>query len=581
MDLHGDSTNKVEAHDGATHDFAHAIASATEGLWEWELATGRVSYSTPWYALLGLTPDRRGWTIHTWFGRVHPDDLAALERAVERHLTGATGRLEHEFRMLHADGEYRWVIASGVAARDGVRPLRIAGSLRDVTARRLFDPLTGLPNHAALLDRVAGARARATRDPRYRFALLVADVDRFKRLRLTHGQTRIDAMLLEVAARLTRAVETRGAGARLGDVVARLGNDEFGILLNDVDGAHDALNAAETIARALRAPIEIDGEAIFTTASIGVAMSADRHREPEELVQEAIAAAQRAKRGGAGRSAVYDMSMHTQAVARHRLEGDLRSAIEHDTIDVHYQPIVDLAGGTVVGFEALARWTRPGHGHVAPSDFVAVAEEADLIDGLGELVLARACRAARRWLDALDRGADRARPTLSVNISARQLMDDRLVTQLARGLAASGLPRGHLKLELTESLIMATDRSAQRRLHKLKDLGAAIVIDDFGTGYSSLAYLHRLPIDELKIDRSFVSNLCDNHESHAIVDTILTLAHKLDVGVVAEGVETAEQRACLLHLGCSRGQGFLWGRATPEDAIPSVIGATLGPAPSV
>ncbi len=549
--------------------FSDAIAGASEGLWQWDIEGGEVHYSAPWYRLCGLEPRDLPADVDTWLGRVHTSDIEPLREAIRRHLTGETGRFRHEFRLAHSEGGYRWMVATGVAVRDATgRPIRLAGSLSDVSDRRFYDPLTGLPNRHLLADRIAGACARLERDKGQRFAVLVADLDRFKRVQLSLGHARSERLLVGVAERLQAVVRAR-EGAHRGDLVARFGVDEFGVVLHDIPDASVAMATARAIHEALEAPIELDGEPVFATASVGITISAPRHLTDGDPLQEAITATDVAKGNGSNRWAVYSVGMNAAARNRLRFETDLRRAVAAGAIHVHYQPIVDLRTQAILGFEALARWNRPTHGAVSPQRFIAVAEEANLIHHIGRSVLDQAFRDMARWLDGAGHGRDLK---LSVNLSARQLLEPGLVGQIADSLAQSGLPPERVKLEITESVMLTSASRATKVLDDLKALGVAITIDDFGTGYSSLSYLHKLPIDEVKIDRSFVLALCDDEDSLAIVDTIITLADKLGFSVVAEGIETVDQRDRLEGLGCRVGQGFLWDQALPPAEIPALLG---------
>jgi diguanylate cyclase (GGDEF)-like protein/PAS domain S-box-containing protein len=434
----------------------------------------------------------------------------------------------------------------------------------DITGRRaveeqlrheaLHDALTGLPNRLFFMERLARAIVRARRDARHQFAVLFADLDRFKVVNDGLGHHVGDDLLVAVALRIQNAV-------RDGDTVARFGGDEFAILLEDVDCAEAALEAAARIQAAVSAPVSLSGYEVFTSASIGVALSSAAYGRPEYLVRNADMAMYRAKAAGTGRCEVFDRAMHADALLRLQTETDLRRAAERGEFRVFYQPIVSLPTGALAGMEALVRWKHPDRGWVQPPDFVPAAEETGVIFQLGRWVLDEACRQLREWQRRIPAAEGLS---VSVNLSVKQFAQADMVDQVRRAVEAAGLDPRHLKLEITESVIVDNLDSAAATLARLKAMGITVHMDDFGTGYSSLSSLHRLPIDALKIDRAFVSRLGTAPESSQVVRTIASLAHNLDLQLVAEGVETDRQLAELRALGCHFAQGFLF--ATPLDA---------------
>jgi diguanylate cyclase (GGDEF)-like protein len=418
------------------------------------------------------------------------------------------------------------------------------------------DSLTGLPNRALFLDRLqrALAQARRAKDP---VAVLFLDLDNFKVINDSLGHETGDGMLIAIAQRLRACV-------RPGDTVARLGGDEFTILLEDVDDACRVARVAERVAAALRAPLVIGGREVFTTASIGIAISTGGDEMPGDLLRDADTAMYQAKTGGKAGYAVFDRSMNTRALERLEIESDLRQALEQGELRLHFQPIVQLESGQLTEVEALVRWEHPKLGLVPPGRFIPVAEETGLIVPLGAWVLQEACRQGQAW-----QGQRPGDPPLvvSVNLSARQLQQADLVDMTARILEETGFDPARLKLEITESVMMLDAESTIGKLHQLKALGVHLAVDDFGTGYSSMAYLSSLPIDTLKIDRSFVSRLGQQTEAEAIVRAIISLAKTLNLQVTSEGIETPEQLAHLQALGCERGQGYYFARPLTGDAV--------------
>jgi diguanylate cyclase (GGDEF)-like protein/PAS domain S-box-containing protein len=552
--------------------YALAALGANDGLWDWDLKTRRIYFSPRWAAILGLSPDDVRGTQADWFDRVHPDDADGLGLEVAGHLEGHRPHFEHAFRMRHRDGSWRWVLARGMAVRDAARqPYRMAGSLTDVTDRKLaeeqlaydafHDALTGLPNRALFMDRLSQVFHRAQRRAEHVFAVLFLDLDRFKVINDALGHVAGDKLLVTLARRLEECL-------RPGDTVARLGGDEFVILLGDIGEGRDAVVVAERIQEEVARPVPLSGQEVFTSASIGIAFGGRGGAEPEELLRDADTAMYRAKALGKARCEVFDEAMRQRAVAVLQLETSLRRAVERQELRLVYQPIVRLDTGRVAGVEALLRWDHPERGPVPVAEVVAVAEETGLIVPIGNWVLREACRQARVWDGG--RWADGGL-AISVNLSARQFMQPRLVQQVEEALEQTGLPHHRLRLEITESAIMQDTDSAQEMLRRLRASHVQVHMDDFGTGYSSMSNLRDFRIDGLKIDRSFVSQLGAVSREAEIVRTIVSLAHNLALEVVGEGVETPEQAEGLRVLGCGYAQGYLFSPPVAPDAMPDLL----------
>jgi diguanylate cyclase (GGDEF)-like protein/PAS domain S-box-containing protein len=547
--------------------YAVAARGANDGLWDWNLKTGAVHYSPRWKAMIGCAEDEVSDRPEEWLDRVHPDDQAALKAELAAHLEGKSPHFESEHRIRRQDGVYRHVLSRGLVVRDPAgNNLRLAGSQTDITERKevearilhdaLHDPLTGFPNRTLFLDRLGQAVVRRHRRPDHRFGVLFLDLDRFKLVNDSLGHLAGDALLVSLAERLRGCV-------RNDDTVARLGGDEFAILLDDMSDPEEATRVAERIQEALRQPFSVDGHEIFSTASIGITVDDPRDRKPEELLRDADTAMYRAKGLGRDRYETFDEGMHARAVALLKLESDFRRALDRSELSLIYQPILHLRSGSGRIFEALVRWRHPERGLLSPDEFIPLAEETGLIVPLGQWVLREACAAVRAWRDA--GGARGEEASVSVNLSVREFSQDDLVGRVADLLRQHDLGPGSLKLEITESVIMGDPEAAIVRCLALRELGVGIAIDDFGTGYSSLSYLRRLPVDALKIDRSFVSSMLESTESLEIVRAILSLAGTLRIATVAEGVETREQLEKLRELGCDFGQGYLFARPMPRE----------------
>jgi diguanylate cyclase (GGDEF)-like protein len=418
------------------------------------------------------------------------------------------------------------------------------------------DPLTGLPNRALLRDRLEQALSRADRHSRP-VGVVFLDLDNFKLVNDSLGHEHGDALLREVAQRLRHCL-------RAGDTAARLGGDEFTMLLEDIRDIDEARSIAERVVATLRIPVMVNAQEVFPTASVGIAISSPHRTTADAILRDADLAMYQAKAAGKDRYATFDQSMHDDASRRLALEADLRRALERDEMRVYYQPIVSLRDRAVVEYEALVRWQHPERGLVSPSEFIPVAEDNGLIVQIGGWVLEQACRQANCWKSDARR---RLAPVVSVNLSARQFQDPGLLEVVRGALATSRLDPNRLKLEITESTVMRDAEAAAATLRELKSLGVQLAIDDFGTGYSSLGYLKRFPLDTLKIDRSFVSGLGHDAQDTAIVRSVLALAKSLGLTVTAEGIETTTQHAQLAQMECDRGQGYLFARPLPPEAL--------------
>ena len=454
--------------------------------------------------------------------------------------------------------------------RAGERILELEDKL---THDALHDPLTQLPNRAFFLERLALCVNWGMQHSDYQFAVLSVDMDRFSILNDSLGNVAGDRLLVQIADRLLGSIRRDDAILRSAEsggmtghpqevgVLARLGGDKFTILLDHIRNASEGIRVAERIQQNIQEPFYVDGQAVFTTASIGIAFSGSGYSAAEDMLGDANTAMARAKTLGNARYEMCDPSMHATAAGRWRLETDLRRALAEE-FRVHYQPIVSLSDSRIIGFEALVRWQRPKVGLVMPAGFISVAEDTGLILRIGKWVLAEACRQMHAWNLQFSSGTAF---TMAVNISARQFAETDLVSQIENILSDSGLAPRYLRLELTESVTMCDEERTARILSELRSKGVRVSIDDFGIGYSSLSYLRRFGPDVLKIDRSFISEMLTNSESREIVKVVLGLGNNLAMDIVAEGVETAEQANMLKSLGCKYGQGYFFSK--PLDSV--------------
>jgi diguanylate cyclase (GGDEF)-like protein/PAS domain S-box-containing protein len=551
---------------------ALAVEGANDGLWSWGIRSQEFYVSARWRAIVGLPPRSGTGSREDWLGRVHPDDVVSLKEAFDAHLAGRTPILQHEHRIRHEDGTYRWCLCRALTepGANG-RAERLAGSLTDITERAAAqerirdsasrDALTGLVNRSVFVQEVGKRLAFFIAHHRELFAVLYLDLDRFKVVNDNLGHLVGDELLIAVSRRLERCL-------RPVDAIARLGGDEFAILLGGLGDDTQANAIAFRIQEALSTSFSVGGREVFTSASIGIACVRPEYTNSEEIMRDADTAMYHAKSQGKARHELFDADMHARALGRLSLENDLRQAVTSHALEVYYQPIVLLNSARCTGFEALLRWSRDGK-MVSPADFIPIAEDLGLIDELGAWVLRKACVQFVEWQRRYPgAGLD----YITVNVSARQLRQPDFVRIVEQTVEDTGIRPEALRLEITETALMGNPRDVANMLHSLREFGVKIYLDDFGTGYSSLSHLHKLPVDALKIDRSFVRTLL-LADGPSIVESIMALARTLNTGVVAEGVECEPEARELERLGCRYAQGFFFSRPLPAESIDQLLAA--------
>ena len=535
---------------------ALALAGSNLSLWDFNCQSGEIYLDQVWARMLGEEPGETITTVEKLFALTHPDDVERVLEVSLMELKGKTNGYAEEHRVKTRSGEWIWIASSGKVverAADG-KALRVIGTNADITARKRAeariedlatrDPLTALPNRRVLADRLAHGMLTAEREDQAFFALLFIDLDRFKTINDSLGHNTGDQLLKQVAERL-------GGAMRKGDTLARLGGDEFALVLERLHQAEDAGPVARKIIDVCAAPYSVEGHTLNISCSIGISVFPGDAGDAETLLRNADLAMYSAKEGGRNTYRYFSQEMNQRAVEKLALERALRAAVQDGQFELYYQPKFSLRSGQLTGMEALLRWQHPQQGLISPVRFIPIAEETRLILPLGNWVLRRACAQAMEWTR---RGHGPL--AVAVNLSVVQFNPD-LVTSVADALRDSGLEPQRLEIEITENVLMRDADENIEILRQISDLGVRIAIDDFGTGYSSLSYLRYFKLDTIKIDQSFVRNMVAKTHEASIVRAIIALAHSLQMNVVAEGVELAEQKDALGDMGCDEWQGFL------------------------
>ncbi len=539
--------------------YALAARGANDGIWDWDLATGKLYFSSRFLSMLGLNSDQAPENLEEWSHMLHPDDAPAFRDLIQKHVEGSLKQLRVEYRVHHHDGQYRWMLIRGEAVRDeSGRARRIAGSQTDITDFRLIDTLTGLPNRLLFSDRLEQAYIRFESHASRGFALIYLDINRFGRINESFGIRGGDTVLADLARRLRSALG-------VGDTISRPGSDEFLILVEDVNSRTGIAALENRLKETLHRPLYYGGEELHLDFSAGVIFSELREEGPESLIRDAHSALQRAKQRGGSVFQVYSQELSEASRERLQLETLIRKAIETGQFRLFYQPQLDLRSGKISGFEALIRWAHPELGLISPDRFLPVAEDTGLIGKIGEWTLREAISQMQKWYD------EGLRIRIAVNLSPTEFRSGTLSAFLKKELADVTFPLGALEMEFTETVALENVEQTIEELQEIHKMGLRVAVDDFGTGFSSLTYLKKFPVNAVKIDREFVMSIPDNSDDAAIVSAILAMGKSLDLEVVAEGVETEAQLSFLRERNCEYVQGYLISRPVPAEEARKLL----------
>ena len=548
--------------------FGLAIRGANDGIWDWDLKENFCYYSPRWRYMLGYTEESVRNTPSEWFTRVHPDDIDELKSDMNAHLEGNTPYFENEHRLRHMNGTYLWVLARGLALRDNNgKAYRFAGSVGDISKRKAYesrllkdamhDPLTSLPNNAYFKEALSHSLSRMHRREDYYAAVLLIDLDHFKTINDELGYDLGDQVINEISIRLISSL-------RAIDTIARFNGDEFAILLEEINGLHDAIRITQRIQKDIIKPINIGNRTFSISASIGIVIMTRAYQDPEEILRDADTAAFQARANGHGRYEIFDKEMHAHSLTKLRLEEELQLAINNEQFRLFYQPVIESVTGNIQYVEALLRWDHPEKGLINTENFIPLAEESGQINLLDKWVLKNACREARIWIE---NGFEQLR--VSVNISPRLLSNPDFPEIIRAALADAGLANQMLIIEITESSSIYNSGIAIQNLFELNSLGIEICLDDFGLVKSSLEQLKRLPVSTIKIAQSFIKDLPSNQEDSAICEAIISMTHILGMKAVCLGIENKHQLNFVKSKGCDYLQGYLFAKPMGyKDMIP-------------
>ncbi|MCB1887453.1 MAG: EAL domain-containing protein [Rhodocyclaceae bacterium] len=576
----GDLQHTAAALKTSEQRYELAMNGANDGLWDWDVEADSLYVAPRFREICGLSPGTETIDSHTVFDAIHADDQPLYRQKLVEHLKGATPQFMIEHRIHWPDGTHRWVLVRGVAQRreeDG-RAFRMAGSISDIHQRKLaeerlmrdalYDSLTGLTNRGLLLAHLKSALGQVRRRDDFRFAVMVLKIERFRLVNDSLGHASGDHLLRITAERIRKVL-------REGDVAARLGGDQFAVLLNSVLDDNDAHQLADRLRTELGKPASLAGQTVYPDIRVGIALSGAIHLEAEAMLRDADNALNEARKDSDHPISLFQADMHVRTMQNLQREAELREALQKGQLTVHFQPIVRLGDRQLRSLEALVRWQHPTEGILGPYHFVPLAEQLDLVHLLCMQVVDQVCTQITLW--EKQHGSS---PPVSINLSARQFARRDLASEIIATVQAKGVAPGNLCFEVTESTLANPDGRATDILTELRQAGMAVYIDDFGTGFSALSYLHTMPCDVIKLDGSFVRSITEDERLRAIVGRSIELAHDLGMTVVAECIETEEQAALLHELGCDFGQGYLYSRpVSPEKVQISLPEMEVGTGP--
>jgi diguanylate cyclase (GGDEF)-like protein/PAS domain S-box-containing protein len=549
------------------HRYSLALQGSNDGIWDWDLTRQVIHFSSRWQDMVNYPEQVIPQNLNDWLQQIHIEDVALVVFRMTEHLLGNLPQFEVEHRLLKYNSkEYIWVLVRGMATRNEEgRATRMAGSMTDITPRKaaedklrydaLHDVLTGLPNRNYFNQRLGEVLSNTQLSEENFSVLVLLDLDRFKVINDSLGHIAGDTLLVQSSKKLNYCL-------RAEDFSARLGGDEFAIILSDVSDVRVLEKIASKIQRELSSPVSLEGHQVSVSASLGITLITNTNRTAPEVLRDADTALYRAKDQGRAQYVIFDPSMYDKSLAVLKAETQLKQAIQNKEFKLFYQPIFSLKENRVMAVEALIRWQSPDQGFVSPEIFIPLAEELGLISTIGAWVIEEACQQGMMW-----NAAGYPHLKISVNVSARQLLDRELPEFIATTLKHTGLPAGQLQVEITESTAMANTDLTCQVLEQIQSMGVSVAIDDFGISYSSLGYLRQLPINSIKIDRSFIKDIPDNEDAVAITSAILAMARILDLAVTAEGVETPDQLNFLSCQACDYAQGYLFSRPLAADDL--------------
>lgn len=551
-----------------------ALDGSRDAIWDWDIKRNKTFTSDRWREMLGYEAKDLEVDHLTWKELIHPDDKERAFKAQKDHLNGNTSFYSSEYRLKMKDGNYKWIMVRGKALRDADgNPIRIAGSQTDITERKNFekkinlmayyDSLTGLPNRALLEKKLTESIAESTRY-NLKGAVLFLDLDNFKSVNDTYGHSAGDDLLKNVADILSLFQNDN-------TIISRFGGDEFVIMIHDIKSDEEVIKFAQNIVKAINRSWVIKEREFYSTVSIGVVFYPNMNCSVQSLLSNADCAMYSVKKTGKDNFSIYSDCMNLNLMERMDLENSLRHAIKYQEFKLHYQPQVNQKTKEIIGMEALIRWNHATRGLIPPGDFIPIAEETGLIIPIGEWVLREACKQNKLWQDT-----GYGEFSISVNLSVNQLKQPDLVEKIRTILQETGLEAQWLCLEITENIAISNIDFAVKVLKDLKEIGISIALDDFGTGYSSLSYLKRLPINVIKIDKSFVDEIYENNYSAAITEAIIVMCHKMNINVIAEGVETRNQHELLLQENCDMAQGYLFSKPLPALDVERLVKDGIG-----